>query len=155
VTERYADIVSSIFCCGVGILFCVGSTRFGDIRSGFPSAGFFPFMGGVILVALSLIQVGSSVFKKELARKPANFFPQRDSFKNLLITLCVLFAYGIVLMYLGFCVTTCLFMICLLQLKETQRWTTVIISAILTSIASYVLFEIFLKVQLPTGLVGI
>jgi hypothetical protein len=33
---------------GVGILFCGGSVKFGDIRAGFPSAGFFPFMGGAM-----------------------------------------------------------------------------------------------------------
>ena len=140
----------------IGLLFCLGSTEYGDIRSGFPSAGFFPFMGGVILVSLSMMLMIRSGVRKEMEQgKIIKFFPQKDSLKRLVIMLFVLFMYSISLVYLGFLITTFLFMILLLKFLEPQRWTTTLMIALLTSISAYLLFEIFLKVQLPKGVFGI
>jgi len=140
----------------IGLLFCLGSTEYGDIRSGFPGAGFFPFMGGVILVSLSMmLMIRSGVGKEMEQGKIIKFFPQKDSLKRLVIVLFVLFMYSISLVYLGFLITTFLFMILLLKFLEPQRWTTTLMIAFLTSISAYLLFEIFLKVQLPKGVFGI
>ena len=87
--------------------------------------------------------------------KIITFFPQKDSLKRLVIVLFVLFMYSLSLVYLGFLITTFLFMILLLKFLEPQRWTTTLMIAFLTSISAYLLFEIFLKVQLPKGVFGI
>jgi hypothetical protein len=139
----------------VGVLFCLGSRKYGGVWS-FPSAGFFPFMGGVILISLSLmLLIGTMMGKGPEEDKKTKFFPQKNSLKRLIITLSVLFMYSISLAYLGFFITTSLFMILLLQLLEPQRWTTTLIIAFLTSISAYLLFVTLLKLQLPIGVFGI
>ena len=155
-TQRHRDVVSSVFCIVIGVLFCLGSTKFGDIRSGFPSAGFFPFIGGVLLISLStILLIWTRIGKEAEKGKIIKFFPQKDSLKRLVITLSVLFMYSVSLVYLGFFITTFLFMILLLKCLEPQRWMTVLIIAFLTSISAYSLFVILLKVQLPIGVFGI
>ena len=154
-TQRHRDVVSSVFCIVIGVLFCLGSTKYGGIWS-FPSAGFFPFIGGVILISLSIMLLIWTSMGKEAGRdKITKFFPQKDSLKRLVITLSVLFMYSISLVYLGFFITTSLFMILLLKLLEPQKWTTTLIIAFLTSISAYLLFVTLLKLQLPIGVFGI
>ena len=76
------DLVASLVCMSVGGMFCIGSLKYGDIRSGFPSPTFFPFMGGAILLGLSLKEFFSTVRKKmEKEIETEKFFPQNDSWK--------------------------------------------------------------------------
>ncbi len=152
------DLISSLFWIGVGTLFCLWALKYGFMRLGTPGAGFFPFITGIILISLSsIIFISSLPFKKrkgdvEFGEK---FFPQKDSLKKILFALVALFAYGVVLKYLGFLLATFLFMIFLLRYIEPQRWTTVLTASLLTSIASHIVFKLWLKVQLPAGILGI
>ena len=156
--QRRRNLASSLVCIGFGMMFCIGSVRYGDVRSGIPSAGFFPFMGGAILICLSLVELISVIVdrkKKEDPSKREQFFPQRNSWKRLLLILLSLFAYVFSLEYLGFSISTFLFVIFLMRFLEPQKWITAIAMAFLTSILSYALFELWLKVQLPKGLFGV
>ena len=119
-------------------------------------AGFFPFVAGVVLISLSLVLLVSGLAaKKEEDTVREKFFPQRESLKRLLLALFALFAYVLVVKYLGFFFTTLLFMIFLLRFIEPQRWVVVLSTAILTAITAYLVFNLWLKVQLPTGIWGI
>jgi len=156
--QRRRNLVSSLFCIGFGMIFCIGSVRYGDVRSGIPSAGFFPFMGGAILIGLSLVEWVSVIVdrkKKDDTSKREQFFPERNSWKRLLLALLSLFAYILSLEYLGFLISTFLLVIFLMKFLEPQKWTTAIAMAFMTSILSYVLFELWLKVQLPKGMFGV
>ena len=93
--------------------------------------------------------------KKENGPVKENFLPERDSLKKLLLALVALFTYVLVLKYLGFVLTTFLFMVFLLRFIEPQRWIVVFTAAILTSGIAYLIFNLWLKVQLPRGILGI
>jgi hypothetical protein len=151
-SRYYRDLISSLACIAMGIIFLIGSMKYGDIRSGIPSAGYLPFIGGVILTSLSLISLLITIIKKKEGEKIEKFFPEKDSWGKILILLFALFAYGIGLGYLGFLITTLLFMIFLLKFLEPQKWITILIASFLTSASTYILFEVLLKVQLPYGI---
>jgi hypothetical protein len=72
-----------------------------------------------------------------------------------LLALIALFVYAFALKYLGFLVTTFLFMVFLLKVIDPQRWGTVFITALVTSAAAQLLFKTWLKVQLPRGILGL
>lgn len=146
--RKYIDIMSSLVCNGIGISFLVFSFKYGDLRSGIPNAGFFPFLGGLILTLLSLIMLISTINKKEAHHK-ASIFPEKRYLKKILILLASLFAYGIVLEYLGFLISTIFFMLIILRFVELLNWRTVIITSLIISSFSYLLFQILLKVRLP------
>ena len=155
-TQKDRRVLSTLFCIVVGLLFCIGSTKYGDVRAGFPNAGFFPFVGGSLLILLSLVQlVAALVTKRGKAEFAAPFFPQKDTPQRVAVTLLILFTYGIALTYTGFLITTFLFIVALFKCLEPQRWRTTIIAAFLISAPSYILFEVLLKVQLPKGIIGI
>ncbi len=153
---KYRDIVGSFFWMGVGLTFCIGSLNFGFSRMGTIGGGFFPFVAGIVLISLSLILLVSALsVKKEEDTVREKFFPQQDSLKRLLLAPFALFAYVLVVKYLGFFFTNLLFMIFLLRFIEPQRWIVVLTAAILTSVTAHLVFNLWLKVQLPTGIWGI
>lgn len=148
---KHRDLIAVLFLIGIGIIFCIGSVRYGDVRAGIPSAGFFPFVGGMILIFLSVIHL-ISIIRKKVDEEKENFFTQRYSWKRILISLFTLFAYGICLKFLGFLLVTFLFMVFSLRFIEPLKWKIVFTLSFLTSIFSYLFFEVWLGVQLPHGI---
>lgn len=151
------DLISSLFWIVMGIIFCTSALRYGLIRAGSPGPGLFPFIAGIILIALSLIVLISSANvkkdnEKELKEK---FFPGQDSLKKILLALFGLFAYWISLEYFGFLLTTLIIMIFLLRFIGPQRWIIILAITILTTASLHVIFRLWLKVQLPAGILGI
>jgi putative tricarboxylic transport membrane protein len=75
--------------------------------------------------------------------------------KKWSLTLTGLLAYALLLEFLGFILCTLIFMIFLLAFVERQRWIIILLVTVLTAAASYVVFELCLKAQLPKGFLGI
>ena len=136
----------------VGIIFCLGSLSFGFSRMGTIGGGFFPFVAGTTLISLSAVVLITSLWaKKKEGFEIEPLLPERDSGRKLLSALLALLTYVLVLKYLGFVPTTFLFMVFLLRFIEAQRWIVVFSAAVLTSGAAHLVFNIWLKVQLPRG----
>lgn len=153
---KYRDLISSFFWIAVGGIFCTGSLNYGFSRMRTIGGGFFPFVAGIALISLSMVVLITALAaKKENGPVKENFLPERDSLKKLLLALVALFTYVLVLKYLGFVLTTFLFMVFLLRFIEPQRWIVVFTAAILTSAIAYLIFNLWLKVQLPRGILGI
>ncbi len=150
-TQKHRDLTSSLVLLGIGLMFCIGSVKYGDVRARIPSAGFFPFVGGTIMMLLSAIHLLSHVRGKGDGGKD-NFFPEKYSWKRILLSITTLLAYGVFLNVFGFFLVTFLFMIVSLRFIEPLKWKIVFALSLLTSIFFYILFEVWLKVQLPHGI---
>jgi len=149
------DIWSGLVWLGVGIIFVVGSLRAGLFRKGIPGPGFLPFIIALSLIVLSFMAFFPALSrKKEDAAEVENFFPEKESFKKVLLGLMALFAYGFALEYTGYLITTFVFMIFTSRIMERGKWTGPLIMAVLTAVLSYLLF-VSLEVQLPRGVLGI
>ena len=150
------DLISSLFFIGMGIIFSIGAIEYGVGNLGHPGPGLLPLFAGVLLIFLSSLHIFFSVVKKGKVeiKQIEEFFPGKDSLKKMSLALFGLFAYGILLEYLGYGITTFLFMIFALRYVESQRWMTAFLSALLVAIFSYILFVYLLKAQMPTGILG-
>jgi putative tricarboxylic transport membrane protein len=148
------DLVSSIVWMTLGGLFVVGALMEGLMRRGVPGPGFLPFFTGLALIFVSLF-----VFIPALRRKTKSadggLFPEPGSLRKLLSAVTALFAFGIALEYLGYLITTFLFMFFVARLMEPKGWRTTTLMALLTAILSYLLFMVLLEVQLPIGPFGL
>ena len=147
------DLVSSIIWMAVGGLFVAGALQQGLMRKGVPGPGFLPFFSGLALIFVSLFVLIPTLTQRE-KKKNSDFFPERDSFRKLLFALVALFAFGIALEYVGYLLSTFLFMFFIVQLMESKGWRTTGLLALLTAVLSYLLFVVLLEVQLPKGLLG-
>ncbi len=114
-----------------------------------PGPGFLPFGLAIVLILFSLILIFSSKSKKGSA--PAPFWPHRTWFRPLLgVAILILFALAVD--WLGFLITTFIFLVIWMGVIERIRWTTILTVSIGTTAALYLIFALFLDVPLPLGI---
>jgi putative tricarboxylic transport membrane protein len=75
-------------------------------------------------------------------------------FRRLLFVILMMFAYTLLLKPLGFMICTFLLILMLVRYPGLQTWRVSILSGSLSSIFSYLLFETWLKAQVPKGIFG-
>lgn len=136
-------LVLSIFVCQQAIVIGVGSLHT-------PGPGLLSFSAGLGVGCLSLwLLLETFISKrthKEKTKKETNL--NTSSF----IMVCVsLFVYAMAVNWLGFVLSTFLFMIFLLRLTESHRWWITIIEASLITMGNYVIFVVWLGLSLPKG----
>jgi putative tricarboxylic transport membrane protein len=141
------DAVSGLFWLAVSIFAAAHglSLQLGSLNR--PGPGFFPFWGGVVLALLSAVLIVSSF------RRAAATSRVRPESSKPLVVVGALLAYLLLLEALGFVAVTFLFLLLLFRL-ERRGWTFSAVSAMVGAFALYVLFQLWLKTQLPTGPFG-
>jgi putative tricarboxylic transport membrane protein len=147
------DLLSSIICMAFGGLFAVGALQLGLTRKGGPGPGFLPFFTGLALIFVSLFVLIPALGQREKTES-SHFFPERDGFRKLLFVLFSLFTFGISMKYLGYLLTTFLFMFFVSRVMKPKGWRTNALLALVTAVVSYTLFAVLLEVNLPKGLLG-
>lgn len=149
--KRY-DQISSLFWLFFALLICIQSIRLPLGTWDDPGPGFLPLGSGIVLGLLSSITYLKAHLRKSQGVQQA-WFP-KERWKNLLLVLAALFGYTICLEILGFLITTFFLLILLFRGVEPQKWVVSILGSALISFASYVVFELWLKAQLPKGILG-
>ena len=142
---------SSLVWLGLAILICIGSLRLSLGNFHNPGPGFLPFIAGAIvglLAAVVYFQARRTSAKTEIK---GDLSTNKGGMKKMVLTTVALLAYGWGMDYLGFLVSTFIFLAFLLRMIEPQRWSLVILESILASGVSYLVFEIWLQAQLPKG----
>ncbi len=151
------DLQSGLFCLVLGLIFGAASLQQGLMRKGVPGPGFLPFFTAILFIGLSLGVLIPALRRGKgqgNAQPSPRFFPEKDSARKILLGLLALFAYGFLLSFAGYLVTTVIFMLFILRLVEPVPWKTVVWTAVATGVVSYLLFVVLLEVQLPQGLIG-
>ena len=113
-----------------------------------PGPGFFPFYSGLLLGALALI-LTFRAFRgaPERAEAWGEWIPM------LLVSLAML-GFALLLNRLGFLLTAFVFIWFLLQVVERRDWIVSLGAAALTALGSYAIFQLWLRAQLPAGILG-
>jgi putative tricarboxylic transport membrane protein len=131
------------------VFVCAESLRLGLGSLSEPGPGFLSFGASVVIGLLAGIQ-----FLKERGKKLAGHVAPLFRGKNkraVLFTLGVIFAYPLLLDRLGFVICTLLFMGVSLRTVGSQKWRSVLVISIGTAILSYLLFDVWLPLQMPKG----
>jgi len=151
---RKSDRISSLIWLIVGISFCAGSIplKLWDFQK--PGPGFMPFLSGALLGLFGLILFFSSTAaesaKGEKARGKGILI--KKSKRRLVLSFSILFGYILLFEPLGFFFSTLLFFFFLFKLTDPKRWLTPFFSSGLAVIVSYLIFSVWLKVSLPSGI---
>lgn len=74
--------------------------------------------------------------------------------KNLILVLVALLVFAVFLEILGFLVCTFFFLVVLFRSIEPKRWIVAVGGSAIISFSCYVLFELWLRTQLPKGILG-
>lgn len=81
-------------------------------------------------------------------------WPSKESIKNIVLVIAALFFYVAFLENIGFSICTFLVMVFYVRVIGSQKWISAVLFAVITTLISYMLFEIVLKAQLPPGFLG-
>ncbi|MFZ5648585.1 MAG: tripartite tricarboxylate transporter TctB family protein [Bacillota bacterium] len=112
-----------------------------------PGPGFWPAWLSVAWLVLAVIWFMETVKKKE--SKP--FFNSTDELKRVAAILGILLGYVLLLGLAGFLLATFAFLFTVLYFFEKHRPVGSLMNSIGISVGLYLLFDTFLKVDLPRG----
>ena len=145
------DTVSSLVCLLIGLGFVAGGVAMGLGPLNAPGAGFFPAAIGGLFSLLSGTLFLKAFLKESPTREKKRFWREERSWMRVSLSLCALFFYLFSLNYLGYILTTTLFLLFLLRFVGKKGWMISIFMAIVVSLSSYALFRMGLGVSLPKG----
>jgi putative tricarboxylic transport membrane protein len=149
-TRTFAASVSALFWVAVGLLTCYGANRLGLGSVTEPGVGFIFFWSGLILVILSLIVLADAIRGSEDTVREMG----EMNWAKIALVLLALLLYAFFLERLGFVLTTLVLMSFLLGCIEGTNWVRSLGVAGAAALASYAIFELWLKIRLPKGLFG-
>ena len=143
------DIIGSILLILVGIGAVVESIRLHIGTPLMPAPGFFPFLGGLLLVGLSL----SLLIQGWLGRGKSSQQP-REAFGKLrppVILIVSMSVYTAVLEFLGYVLPTIVLVAVILRVLGVKSWKILGLAGLGLSVGTYVLFGRILGIDLPAG----
>lgn len=150
------DRVSSSFWLILGLMVMYLSYRLGLGTLTNPGPGFLPFWCGVILAGLSLLvfsrgRVGQTRASRGRDYPLRKLWAGRRWPKGIYVVLALL-TYTLTFTHLGFLLSTTVLLIFLFRAIESEKWGVAIGGALLASLISFVVFNLWLDVQLPRGI---
>lgn len=147
---RNSDFQSGLFFLALSCIVCFFSWQLGLGKPSKPGAGFMPFLAGFLLASFSLIFL-IQTFRK----KAPPSWKIEIHFGNFMAVNVAMLSYTFLLERIGFVFVTFLFVALLMKLVGPQSWRKAILAGAMASITAYLLFETFLKSQLPRSFLGI
>jgi len=147
------DQVSSGIWFFIGVTICLASLqyRIGTLSS--PGSGFMPLLSGLAIGFLSIVGFIHATIRKNRGEIWTGIL-RAVHWEKALIIVISLFAYGFLMGTIGFFFCTFLFIGFLLRVIVPHRWSWVIGGSLLISVASFIVFEVLLRAQMPKGFLG-
>ena len=144
------EILPGIIWMGLGVFIVIYSYQLelGNFKNLGP--GFMPFCVGVLLIICAIPILIDSYASSRLDL-PQNGKRLLEDFQKPASVLATLLFYVLLLNKLGFILTAFITLLLLNKIAGLGKWTTVLLFAVVTALATYVLFVIILNVQLPSG----
>ncbi len=145
------DCISGLFLLvlGIGIFLASFTYPIGTLRA--PGGGLFPLLASILLMALAgVITIQAFMKKQEETTQP--FFSGKEALKRVLIGLVALLGFRYLLPFIGFGFSVFLFVLFLAKYLGHYNWKVSLLFSALTAVAVYYLFQVWLKIPMPTPL---
>jgi hypothetical protein len=139
---------SSWFWVLIGVVIAGFSALMGIGSVGKPGAGFMPFLAGLLIGILALVDLVSAYRAK---RRNAIEMPQREAVRKMVIATAALVVWALLMPTLGFPLTTLALMVVLFRYAEAVSWKTSLWTAFCVTAVTYLLFS-QLGTELPKGI---
>jgi putative tricarboxylic transport membrane protein len=143
------DLIGSVLLILTGIGVIIESIRLkvGTLRG--PQPGFFPFVGSILLIALSLALLIRSRRGGETSQHPREVFGE---VRRPAILVAGMGIYAGVLDPLGYLISTLLIAAVVLRVLGVRSWKVLSLGSLGLSVGTYLLFARILGIDLPPGI---
>ena len=129
------------------------SLSYGHIHN--PGPGIYPLWLGIILGVMAMGLILKATRQKKGAKVLRDILAEKVRWEKVLFVLMALILYGCLMNFLGYLIVTFLLMAFLLRFIEPHPWKSVIGWTLVGSVGSYLVFEVWMKLRLPKGFLGI
>lgn len=148
--ERKADRISGIFGLLFAIFMAVQSYFLGLGTIHRPGPGFLFFWTSILLGILSLLVFIRAVVER-IPGEQMRIFNAGD-LRKIVPVLIAIFLYAFLMEKIGFILVTLMLFLFLLGIIEKKKWSLTILVSAAVTVVSYLIFEVWLRSQLPKGL---
>jgi hypothetical protein len=145
VTRRDSLAAAVLLAFGLIALEEARKLRFGSLAR--PGPGFFPV---VLAAAFSLVCV-LLLLEAMRARDAGSASAARLGWRKIVATMVALCVYALALEPLGFVAATFALLLFFFKALERQRWLVALASSLTTALLTYLVFKVWLNVQLPAA----
>ena len=152
--EKETGTVEGVVWIGIGTIICVLALRF-DLGSFHqPGPGFVALFTGLFIAGMGLAMIiARAMLKRRSDRESGIDYPFRiEAWRRLVYTMGLLLAYVILFDAVGFILTTFLLMFGLFFDYQRKNYVWSLFFSIATALVSYLVFEVWLRCQLPRGI---
>ena len=149
---RSADRIAGAALLALGIAFSAGAlTHYAYWGENGPGPAFLPFWLGLSMAVLASILLIGAVRSADPGEP---WLPRGDGLRRLLLVFGISVAFVALLKVVGMALGTVLFLIVLLRGLDRQPWPLTIAVALVVAAVNYLVFIHWLKVPMPTGMLG-
>ncbi len=138
----------------LALLVCIGGLKLGFGSFQQPQAGFMPFLAGLLLGVLALMDLASGWMGRWKEEKEDRKIWSEIDWRKIILTMAVLFVYVFLSSILGFVIGATLLLIVLFRMMEPRPWWVILLASLTTIGLFYLVFQIGLEGQLPRGPFG-
>lgn len=146
-----AEFYHALFWLCVGVTTTVMSWRYSLGSLTDPGPGALPFGLGLLFILLSLLLLAQSLSGPRI-RGGGPRLPTGRGWRKVILVLLTIAASAFFFETLGYLLTVFSLVAVSMVLVEPRRWRLALVTGIVSSVASYVIFDVWLMVQLPRGI---
>jgi putative tricarboxylic transport membrane protein len=148
--QNRGDIIGSVVLILIGIGVVIGSIRLHVGTPLMPQPGFFPFLGGLLLVGLSLVLLVQGWMGRNKAPRQTGETTFGE-WRRPLILVVSMGVYTAVLETLGYVLPTTALAAVILRVLGVTSGKALILTSVGLSVGTYYLFGRILGIDLPAG----
>jgi hypothetical protein len=151
---KRADQVTGVVLFAASLFILYQSTGLEMTHRNAPGSGFFPFWlsVGAALVSLAILIGG---FRRPAACDQRISWPSGLGLQRILFSFLAILFYTFLIGWLGYLLSTVLLVGFLTRMLGGYRWHQLLAVGFVTSIGFYLVFQVWLQMTLPTGILPI
>jgi putative tricarboxylic transport membrane protein len=146
-SDRYA----SLFFLALAAFICQQSMGIGVGTLVRPGPGLLSFGAGAVMGLLALACLIGTFLKGGAGNEPSGDADSGSHTATVAAICLSLFVYTIAVNWLGFVLSTLMFVIFLFRIVETESWWRSLLKGILVTAGNYLVFVVWLGINLPKG----
>ena len=148
-----AETAAGAVVLALGIAILVGATKFPYFVEGVPGPGFLPMWISYGIISTGLVLTAQG-FRHGLVPAGEIAWPDATGWRRVALMACAIAVSLLLLEFLGFMVTTTLFMVVVVFCLGVRSWRTLVLVPPLSAIGLYAIFALWLRVPLPKGILA-